>query len=266
MRMGQMTTRNKPGTGKAAPAAFLIFTLVITLTLIPLLSPAGPAKQPPPKIIFAVTGDTQIVEPAASTSPGCYRILEEIDLINPDLFFHTGDLIFGYGDDETRLHEEFNHAFELLATMVPPVLISPGNHDYCSPQAIQYFNQKTGHPDGYFSLVKNDVAFIILNTEIPGQVGEITGKQRAWLAAELEKHKQARAIFLFMHRPSFVTHKAETVSATTPLAACGFASIEARDNLLDLITRFPVSAVFSGHEHHFSRHDYKGIPFFTNGG
>ena len=74
--------------------------------------------------------------------------------------------------------------------MVPEVCFVPGNHDFQNPLTTNYFIGMTGQKKDYFSFDQKGVTFIILNTQVPDQVAEITGQQRKWLESELEKKKE----------------------------------------------------------------------------
>lgn len=209
---------------------------------------------------FIVLGDVRPALPDTPLTLGSLRILEEVSLIKPDLLFNTGDLIWGYGEPEEKIQQEFIKTLSLFTKLPCPQFIAPGNHDYFNSSAIKEFKALTKQED-YFSIYYKGAVFIILNTELPGEVGEIAGEQRKWLKQNLEKNRDARAIFIFMHRPLFpvAVPYCEGVE-------CGFASKEKCDSLLDLITRYKVTAVFSGHEHIYHKTIYMGIPFITIGG
>ncbi|TKJ46329.1 hypothetical protein CEE34_09140 [Candidatus Aerophobetes bacterium Ae_b3a] len=131
------------------------------------------------------------------------RILTDINLINPDLIVHTGDLVFGYGDSEEQLKIEYSKVGKLISTVVPKIYFVPGNHDFQTPLTTKHFIELTGQKRDYFSFDREGVTFIILNSDVPGQVREITGEHRKWLENELEKKKSSRGIFVFMYRPPF---------------------------------------------------------------
>ena len=181
-----------------------IVSIVFILSILVLLTGGGnlATSASDADFNFIVFGDSRIAMPGAPVTPAYLRILEETNLINPDMVIHTGDLIFGYGDSDKQLKEEYAEIFDLMATLTPEVHYVPGNHDYQTSLSVQEFKKWTGQED-YFSFDYEGVVFIILNTELPGQVGEVAGEQHRWLEEELEKNKDARALFIFTHRPLF---------------------------------------------------------------
>jgi predicted phosphodiesterase len=216
-------------------------------------------------LLFVVFGDSRPAYQGAPIPVAFERILAEINLINPDLVIHTGDLVYGYGDSEEQLRIEYSNIGKRMASVVPRIYYVPGNHDFQTLLTTRYFRQMTGQKKDYFSFDHKGVRFIILNTDIPGQVGEIAGEQLEWLEKELRKH--SRPVFVFMHRPlfSFLLPDADKKGdLAEPMY--NFVSEKARWAVIDLLTRHKVTAVFAGHEHLYYRTDYKGIPFITLGG
>lgn len=176
---------------------------VLLFLFLLLLHPSLCAELKDDDLVFTVFGDSRVAFQGAPIPVAYKRILTEINLINPDLIVHTGDLVFGYGDSEEELKIEYSNVGKLVSTVVPRIYFVPGNHDFQTPLTTKHFIELTGQKRDYFSFDRKAVTFIILNTDVPGQVGEITGEQRKWLANELEKKKSSRAIFVFMHRPLF---------------------------------------------------------------
>jgi len=238
---------------------------IVVLSL--MLQPALRAETEDDDLLFVVFGDTRVAYQGAPIPVAFRRILTEINLINPDLVVHTGDLVYGYGDSEEQLKVEYSSIGKLMSSVVPKIYFVPGNHDFQTPLTTRYFKEMTGQKEAYFSFDYKDVTFIILNTDAPGRVGEIAGEQLKWLENELEMKKDSRAVFVFMHRPlfSFLLPNADQKGdLAEPMY--NFVSEKARWSVIDLLTRYKVTAVFAGHEHLYYRTDYEGIPFITLGG
>jgi len=218
-------------------------------------------------ITFIVFGDTRVATPGAPIPEAYKRIVEESNIINPDFIFHTGDVIFGYGDSENQLKTEYSSVGEVNAISRAKIYYVPGNHDYNGPLVIKFFKLLTGQNQDYFSFDYKGVGFIVLNTEIPGQVGKVTDKQLEWFKQELERRKNYRTIFVFMHRPLFLPGKKYLSKHGEPMGAKkGFPSEQNRVELVQLMLKYKVDGVFAGHLHLYDRTDYKGIPFVTVGG
>ena len=223
---------------------------------------------------FAVMGDTRPIGPMNfDLAPAAKRIVEEINLINPALVFHTGDLVWARGEPEEVVAKEFATAFELFGTIEAKVYYVPGNHDYSSqPFAAEEFLRVTKQEE-YFSADYEGVHFVILNTELPGEVASVTGEQLEWLREDLDENKDARAIFVFTHRPVFGRRKdVVDVDATIPpggykrMGGQNISDIKNYTELAELFARYKVTAVIAGHQHLFYRTEHKGVQYYVVGG
>ncbi len=223
---------------------------------------------------FAVMGDTRPIGPMNfDLSPAAKRMVEEINWINPAIVFHTGDLVWARGEPEEVVAKEFATAFELFGTIEAKVYYVPGNHDYSvQPFAAEEFLRLTGQKE-YFSTDHEGVHFIILNTELPGEVASVTGEQLEWLKEDLEENGGARAIYVFMHRPIFGRRKdVVDVDAAAPPddygrpGGQGISDVQNYGELAGLFARYKVTAVIAGHQHLFYRTEHKGVPYYVIGG
>ncbi len=223
---------------------------------------------------FAVMGDTRPIGPMNfDLSPAAKRMVEEINWINPALVVHTGDLVWARGEPEEVVAKEFATAFELFGKIEAEVYYVPGNHDYSvQPFAAEEFLRLTKQEE-YFSVDHEGVHFIILNTELPGEVASVTGEQLKWLKEDLEENRGARAIYVLMHRPMFGRQKdVVDVDAAAPPddygrpGGQGISDIENYRELAELFARHKVDAVIAGHQHLFYLTEHKGVPYYVVGG
>jgi|GEM_PF-6094828 len=209
---------------------------------------------------FAVLGDCRPACFGASIPPVYSRILEELNLIFPDMVFHTGDCVL-VGNDEVQSRRSFENFLGINQKLLPPLYIVPGNHDYNNPVNIKLYHQLIS-PKPYYSIDHKGCHFIMLNTELPGEIGEIKGKQLEWLKQDLTKNQKAEMIFVFMHRAMF----SELNPNFTKNLKDNFRSKENRDMLAGLFTRFKVRAVFCAHEHLLSQKTIGGVTYVITGG
>jgi hypothetical protein len=216
---------------------------------------------------FIVFGDTRFANPGEPLPEAFKRILEEAGLIRPDFLIHTGDLVMFYGGDEKAEKAEYDKIDAFITHLEHRGYFMPGNHDYSSQKSIDNFKKLTSQSKDYFSFDYKGAGFIILNTELPGQVGRITGAQREWLGQELEKRKDYPEVFVFLHRPLFAPEQTYRDDNGNWMPQAKFyASEKERMDLVNLFVKYKVSAVFSGHQNLYYRYDYQGIPFITIGG
>lgn len=144
-------------------------------------------------------------------------------------------------------HDIGNHHFEGF---------DPKLHAPCTKEKLEYYRQAIG-PD-HFSFVHNHCAFIginnvLFNLNIPDEK-----KEWEYFENELQKAQRERRVHIF-------------VCAHYPVSAMGSASFRntqkdlgywemqapARGRFLDLLARYKVRAVLSGHRHIFLTHEEK---------
>lgn len=181
--------------------------------------------------------------------PGIYeRVIDEINLLGPDLVVTVGDHIEGYGEDFDRVRAEWDSLLPVLGRLTAPVRMTPGNHDIWSDGAEPVYVEKTGLQP-YYSFDQMGVHFVILDTGRLESSAEVTGAQLEWLLADLEANKGAARTFVFFHKPFWE----QTLPAGKP------------DPLHDIFVRHGVDAVFNGHYHVTIGEKFDGIDYTVVG-
>ena len=217
---------------------------------------------------FIVAGDNRPTMTGAPLPRVARTIAGEIDLIRPDFVLWTGDAVYGYGDTIAELREEYAAFLALFRNTQVPLFNCPGNHEIhaddvtpCDPRAQapeEEFERRYGRLYGSFDYA--DIHVIALDTAVRCGEDRIDGDQLAWLEADLEANKLARMIFVFTHTELF----------SSPLIddgqKGGHAPVANRDDLHALFSKYPVRAVFSGHEHLYWHESHDRIDYFVLGG
>ena len=170
---------------------------------IPSLKRAFPSD--PEKFTFAIIGD--------KTGGGeknwhiFDRAVEEINLIKPDFAITIGDHIQGYTTDTAVMKTMWDEYFTHLSRLEMPALLVRGNHDMSTTAMYNYWKQKIGRT--YYSFDYKGCHFLVINTEEHNAPeGAAATKAFADFAvSDLQKNKNARHIFIFMHRPLWVENK-----------------------------------------------------------
>lgn len=181
--------------------------------------------------------------------PGIHeRVIDEINLLGPDLVVDVGDHIEGYGEDFDRSRAEWDSLLPVLGRLTAPHRMTPGNHDIWSDGAEQLYIEKTGQRP-YYSFDHMGVHFVILDTGRIESSAELTGAQLDWLLADLEANKDAARTFVFFHKPFWE----QTLTAGRP------------DPLHDIFVRYGVDAVFNGHYHVTIAERFDGIDYTVVG-
>ncbi len=140
---------------------------------------------------FIVSGHFHGASTNASTFPAS-TLLANIDTLNslkPSFFMSLGDMFIDV--NETYYNHYHKSLFDKLKM---PLFNAVGNHDVSNGNMYEKFFGKE-----YFSFVKGQEAFIILNTE--SNDGSIKGDQLAFLTEVLESSASLKNIFIFSHRP-----------------------------------------------------------------
>ncbi len=132
-------------------------------------------------------------------------VANAINKEKPDFVFITGDMVQHptgkKGDEMVALLKE---QVKKIDSSIP-VYFCPGNHDVngASEEGMQRYLKNFGYDR--FSVSKNGVSFIGLNTEIICAAPQAKKDELfAWVSAELDKAKKAgNQIFVLGHRPLF---------------------------------------------------------------
>jgi 3',5'-cyclic AMP phosphodiesterase CpdA len=168
-------------------------------------------------------------------SPRVADAFARINIDNPVFTVHLGNMVYGgrqwmgiKESDVARQYREFVAACRAIHSIVYTV---KGDKDTYNDNADLYRKHLRRAP--YYSFNYGSVHFIILDTTDPGP-GTISPFQRSWLEADLERYRHSPAIFVFAHH-SLLPPKHET---STP--------VQGAAEILSLLAKYPVKAVFSG--------------------
>jgi len=217
-------------------------------------------------LLFVVGGDNRPTGRNAPMPRVTKQVFSEIGMIRPDFVLWSGDVVYGYGDTPAELSREYDRFAETAALAHAPLFDAPGNHEIhhrdgepCEDRSSEAeFRRRFGALYGSFDA--GGAHFIALDTAQVCAEDRLDAEQRAWLEADLEAHRSARAIFVFSHTEFFSS------ATIDPDAGKGHPAIQDRDGLTALFRKYPVRAVFSGHEHVFWREAHDGIDYFVAGG
>ena len=208
----------------------LVLLVALFLLLLPFLAWADLTR-------FAIVSDTHIGSPD-SVYPAFIRLVEEQKI---DVIFHAGDAIHNPGNQR-----QWTKFLDITGTG-KTLHLAPGNHDLHGKQSVQVYLKY--FPKLYYSFTDRDTLFVLLNTELPGEAGRVTGEQFEWLKAELNRPFKYK--FVFLHEPLFSLLFGHGLDRYK----------EERDRLHQLFVRKGVSLVVSGHDHLYLRREKGGITY-----
>jgi 3',5'-cyclic AMP phosphodiesterase CpdA len=194
--------------------------------------------------------DTHI-SPAKTHFAGNWTPLAEwIATARPDLVIHTGDVTIDGADSD----EDLRHCAGLLDALGVPFRAVPGNHDVgdsnhrhqpVNPERVARWNRYFG--TDRWSLDIEEWRLIGLDAMLVGSGLSEEAAQLAWLDGVMAQ-AEGRRLAWFLHRPLFIEDPDE--------ADTGYWSIkpEPRGVLLEMVRRYGVALVASGHLH--KAHDF----------
>lgn len=211
---------------------------------------------------FCVISDTQNRDNKAHRS-----IVEHLLADRPDILFNVGDLVSD--GRNTGDWEEFFRTQGPLLRSVPcyPVL---GNHERDASLYFQFFTLPGR--ERYYSFNRGAAHFVVLDSpgeRMPDDNQAVTKadqdrfkersrrywqQQMQWFKDDLAGHRNVKYVFVFLHFPIY-SLMASRVASTN----------EFRDRLGTVFQDDGVTAVFSGHDHHYHREVVGGVHFVDGG-
>jgi predicted phosphodiesterase len=200
---------------------------------------------------FVVLGDTR------SSADAHRRVVERMSQEVPDFVLGTGDMV-----DEGTKQEQWQQFFDVEDQLLRDNVYFPalGNHDRqgrgrTADSYRSYFSvpENGGETERYYAFSYATSRFLILDSN---EYSFALTDQTSWLERELIAARQdpaIRHIFVVMHHPPF------------SISLHG-GNRDLRERWTPLFEKYNVSAVFSGHDHVYSRAENNGIRYFISGG
>jgi 3',5'-cyclic AMP phosphodiesterase CpdA len=211
---------------------------------------------------FAIISDTHIRPPGGDqSSPFPVNLkansrarfaVREIARRRPAFTVHLGDMVHPMPSLPT-FAAAAEEAKRILAPLGPALRFVPGNHDvgdkplkglpaeYASVESLALFEAHFG--PSWHGFEHEACRFVVINSSLINRGIAAEQEQRNWLEHELARAGGKRT-FLFVHYPPFIT-VADEPSHYDNIDEPG------RGWLLELVKRYSIEAVFSGHVYHF---------------
>jgi len=234
-------------------SAVIFFTLIATVKIYPELSPFPKISQwnyhqlkridkSKREFSFVVFGDNR---GSVELFP---KLLKKVDEENALFAVHNGDLVDNGEKERYRLF------INQIKKMNTPLLIVIGNHELKKNGRGLYYDLFGRF---YYSFTVGDSYFILLDN---ANWRNIDPWQMDWLKKELEKSKDYRYRFVFMHVPLYDPRKGKNQKGHS-LKDLNFAK-----KLNALLDRYEITMLFASHIHGY----YKGVwgktPYIITGG
>ncbi len=202
---------------------------------------------------FIVIGDIR-------SGYGIYHQLAKVVALydpNPEFVVILGDIVPEPGN-ELEWMKFFYYSKAIIQTT--KMYTAVGNHDVDSIETQQIYIKQVDMPGNelYYSFINRDVYFIVLDTEIPGEVNSITGEQYDWLIDSLNtasNDSSINKIIIFLHRPFY------------PQGHYKGDNLINADSLHATIESFSkVVLIIESHEHQFFHYKKNNIDHIITGG
>ena len=189
---------------------------------------------------FAILGDR-----TGDAQPGIYgRIWTEIDAEHPDFIINVGDSIQG-GDDATA-RSEWRALRPLWDRYRYRLYFTPGNHDIWSPASHAIYERETAHPASYSFDYQNAHFIVLDNSQAPDLSVDLPADQMQFLERDLKQNRDRDPKFVFFHKPLWLI--------PVKFQSSHFAFHQ-------LITKYGVRCVVSGHGHQYVRGSLNGVTY-----
>ncbi|MCP4449215.1 MAG: metallophosphoesterase family protein [Myxococcales bacterium] len=200
---------------------------------------------------FVVYGDSR------SNANAHARVIERIRQEVPDFLLGTGDIV-----NEGSSRADWDELFEIEGPLLREAAMFPslGNHDRqgrgrTASNFRKFFSlpENSPDPERYYAFSYGSARFVILDSNT---YSFALTDQTAWIEEQLQSARldeDTEHIFVSMHHPPF------------SISLHGGQS-ELREAWTPLFEKYQVDAVFSGHDHVYSRAKKNGVNYFVSGG
>jgi len=172
------------------------------------------------------------------------RVWQEMQHFSPDFVINVGDTIQGGNDATAEI--EWRALHSIWDKYKFPQYFTPGNHDIWSAASRKMFEKQTGRPASY-GFNYQGAHFTVLDNS---QTENLSEEQMAFLARDLAANKDRDPKFVFFHKPFW-------------LIPVMFKSGEFPFH--QLIKKYGVRYVISGHGHQYKRLEQDGIVYIEAG-
>ena len=174
--------------------------------------------------------------------------LNDIYQSDSKALFAVGDII-NFGKEEEYVF--FKSVYDSVSNPNNiPFYPAIGNHEYMYfssfDEPLGYFKKHHNLESHYYSVMIDNIKFIVLGTDTSSMYGVMSAAELNWLEAELSSVGKNDKVFIFMHQPL-----KDTVDGTLYTAAnqTSYGFIENNDKLRSIFKNYPNAFIFSGHSH-----------------
>jgi len=191
------------------------------------------------RFTFAVVGDRT----GGAVDEAFKQVIDDLEVIQPEIVFTVGDHIAGYSTDSLSIEREWDWVLGEFGRIGSRCFFTPGNHDIWDDLSRRIYRRRVGSPDTSF--IYDGCLFVILDVATLYAAEGLSQERIAWLEGVLAEAGD-RPKFVFYHKPFWC----EDFSKDKP-------------NLIhEILKRYGVNAVFSGHYHTYFETLVDGIRYY----
>jgi predicted phosphodiesterase len=172
------------------------------------------------------------------------RVWREMGRFSPDFVINVGDTI--QGGNDAAAEGEWRALHSIWDKYKHPQYFTAGNHDIWSPASRKVFEKQTGHP-AFYGFNYQGAHFTVLDNS---ETENLSEEQMGFLGRDLAANKERDPKFVFFHKPFW-------------LVPVMFKSGEFPFH--QLVKKYGVRYVISGHGHQFKRLEQDGIVYIEAG-
>jgi len=189
---------------------------------------------------FSILGDR-----TGEAQPGVYEsVWRDLNQFHPDFVINVGDTIQG-GQDATA-ESEWRALRPIWDRYRIPLYFTPGNHDIWSPESRKIYEKQTGRR-AFYSFDYQHAHFTVLDNS---ETENLSDQQMTFLDHDLATHQDRDPKFVFFHKPFWLI-PVKFQSGAFPFH--------------QLVKKYGVRYVVSGHGHQFMRSLLDGIVYIEAG-
>lgn len=195
-------------------------------------------------LLFAQEIPHAVILGDSRTNIEIYReITNDIVKLHPQAVFHTGDMVAnGMNEEQWKEFTEATQKIRKIALFFPVC----GNHETNADAFLDHSPGIGSKP--WYATDQIGLHWIILDSELPLKKGS---EQLKWLKNELQDNKDKFCIILLHH----------------PIYSSGMHAHELNSKeLRNLIEKYKVKLVFSGHDHFYERSFHEDTYYIVTGG
>jgi len=221
----------------------------VTWVTVLVLVSAGHAAPAAETFSFVVMGETAGA-PADAPAPMFLQARNEINMLRPKFVVSLGDVIDARDGEDQALSRRWDAFEKVRSSFAMTHFLVVGHRDVSGAASEHLFRQRYGPL--WYSFDHGGCHFVVLDSEVVGQQGQIAGEQLAWLKHDLQQGERAAHTFVFIHRPLW--RDAATVSNW-------FSDVH------PMLAGRGVDAVFAGQQRRYLRDAARdGVQYYITGG